>query len=41
MYDNIGGFANLIILYLLMRSGVLNIFYGPAFTLFNRLLLSA
>ena len=41
MYDNIGGFANLIILYVLMRSGVLNIFYGPAFTLFNRLLLSA
>ncbi|AFL89568.1 Zn-dependent protease [Terriglobus roseus DSM 18391] len=41
MYDNIGGFANLIILYLLMRSGVLNIFFGPAFSLFNRLLLSA
>jgi Zn-dependent protease len=41
MYDNIGGFANLIILYLLMRSGVLNIFYGPAFSLFNRLLFSA
>ena len=41
MYDNIGGFANLIILYVLMRSGVLNIFYGPAFTLFNRLLLLA
>ena len=39
-YDNIGGFANLIILYVLMRTGVLNIFYAPAFTLFNRVLLS-
>lgn len=41
MYDNIGGFANLIILYALMRTGVLNVFYAPAFGLFNRLLLSA
>lgn len=40
-YDNIGGFANLIILYALMRTGVLNIFYAPAFSLFNRVLLSA
>jgi Zn-dependent protease len=40
-YDNIGGFANLIILYALMRTGVLNVFYAPAFTLFNRVLLSA
>ena len=40
-YDSIGGFANLIILYVLMRSGVLNIFYAPAFSLFNRVLLSA
>jgi Zn-dependent protease len=38
-YDNLGGFANLIILYVLMRSGVMNIFFGPAFMLFNRLLL--
>lgn len=41
MYDNIGGFANLIILYALMRTGVLNIFYAPAFHLFNSMLLSA
>ncbi len=41
MYDNIGGFANLIILYALMRTGVLNIFYAPAFHLFNRLLLAS
>ena len=40
-YDSIGGFANLIILYALMRTGVLNIFYAPAFNFFNRLLLSA
>lgn len=40
-YDNIGGFANLIILYALMRTGVLNVLYAPAFTLFNRLLLAS
>ena len=40
-YDNIGAFANLIILYLLMRTGVLNIFYAPAFVFFNRVLLAA
>ncbi len=40
-YDSIGGFANLIILYLLMRTGILNIFYAPAFLFFNRVLLSA
>ncbi|MGI4756719.1 MAG: site-2 protease family protein [Janthinobacterium lividum] len=40
-YDNIGGFANLIILYALMRTGVLNFFYAPAFNLFNRLLLAS
>lgn len=39
MYDNIGGFANLIILYLLMRSGVLSFLYSPALNLFNRVLL--
>ncbi len=39
-YDNLGGFANLIILYVLMRTGVLNFFYAPAFSLFNHLLLS-
>lgn len=41
MYDSIGGFANLIILYALMRTGVLNIFYAPAFGFFNRLLLAS
>ena len=40
-YDNIGGFANLIILYALMRTGILGIFYAPALILFNHLLLSA
>ncbi len=40
-YDNIGAFANLIILYLLMRTGVLNIFYAPAFVFFNKVLLAA
>ncbi len=40
-YDNIGGFANLIILYALMRTGVLNLFYAPTFALFNRLLLTS
>ena len=40
-YDNIGGFANLIILYALMRLGVLGFFYAPALILFNRVLLSA
>lgn len=40
VYDNIGGFANLIILYVLMRSGVLSFFYAPAFRLFNHVLLS-
>ena len=40
-YDSIGGFANLIILYALMRTGVLNIFYAPAFRLFNHLLLGS
>jgi Zn-dependent protease len=39
MYDNIGGFANLIILFVLMRTGVLNFFYAPAISLFNRILL--
>ena len=40
-YDNIGAFANLIILYLLMRTGVLNVFYAPAFVFFNKVLLAA
>lgn len=40
-YDNIGGFANLIILYALMRLGVLNVFYGPAVRLFNQLLFAS
>jgi Zn-dependent protease len=38
-YDRISGFGGLILLYLLMRSGILNVFYGPMFSLFNRLLL--
>ena len=41
VYDSIGGFANLIILYALMRTGVLNVFYAPAFHLFNNLLLAS
>jgi len=39
MYDSIGGFTNLIILYLLMRSGILTMLYAPAFSLFNHMLL--
>lgn len=39
MYDNIGGFANLIILLLLMRSGIMGFLYSPMFRLFNRILL--
>lgn len=41
VYDNLGGFTTLIILYALMRLGVLNIFYAPAFAFFNRVLLGA
>ncbi len=40
-YDNIGGFANLIILYVLMRSGLLSFFYAPAIAFFNHLLLAS
>ena len=38
-YDRLTGFGGLILLYLLMRLGVLNWFYAPMFSLFNRLLL--
>jgi Zn-dependent protease len=38
-YDRLSGFGGLILLYALMRLGVLNIFYGPMFSLFNHLLL--
>jgi Zn-dependent protease len=41
MMDRMGGFGSLLLLYVLMRTGILNFFYAPAFTLFNRLLLSA
>ncbi len=40
-YDSIGGFANLIILYALMRTGILGIFYAPAILLFNHVLQAA
>ena len=40
-YDSMGGFASLILLYALMRLGVLNVFYAPAFSLFNRVLLAS
>ena len=41
VYDNIGNFASLLILYALMYTGVLAFFYVPAFFLFDHLLLAA
>lgn len=38
MYDQIGGFANLIILWVLIRSGVIGALYRPALSVFNRVL---
>jgi Zn-dependent protease len=39
-YDRFTGFGGLLLLYLLMRLGVLNFFYAPAFGLFTHLLLT-
>jgi Zn-dependent protease len=40
-YDRIGGFTNLIILYVMLRVGVIGWFFNPAFSLFNRVLMAA
>ncbi len=39
-YDRLGGFVNLILLYALMRTGVIGILYSPLLYMFNTVLLA-